>query len=133
MSNPNQLDSAEAAREQIDDPEGGSTWFFSLAGVVIFVATVLVISSMYFSSAHNAELTRVIDVPVTELVNARQAQKAKLAEYGNYTIQLPGEGTKPGPTITKLRIPIDTAMQVVGAELSGAQVSSSSGTGGASK
>ena len=98
----------------MDDPEPGSTWFFSIVGTVVFIAFVLVTCVVYFNAQQRVTATEVTNVPVKELEDLRLAQKSKLADYGWYEVEA-GDGS----TTKKLRIQIDQAMRLVAAELSG--------------
>ena len=107
----------------LDDPEPGSTWFFSIVSIIVFIAFVLGTCVLFFKTEQTYVDANVVNVPVVELERLRLEQRAKLAEYGNYTEEFPGAENEKPVTVTRLRIPINRAMEVVAAELSGASVS----------
>lgn len=112
---------------QIDDPEAGSTWFFSLAGTIIFVAIVLALCVLYFTVNAKHESAVAVNVPVAELETARSAQKAKLATPGEWVEETPGEKAGEVVQTKRQRITIEDAMRLVGAELSGTAASGGAG------
>ncbi len=113
---------------QLDDPEAGSTWFFSLAGTIIFVAIVLVLCVLYFQVSKSYQNQVAVNVPVAALEEARTSQKAKLVSPGPWVEETPGEKAGEVIRVERQRIAIDEAMRIVGTELSGATAS-----GGGSK
>lgn len=96
--------------EPMDDPEPGSTWFVSIAGVVLFIATVLAISVLYFEVDQDVVREEQIDAPIRSLVHLRQEQQELLVEYRRYNETQPD-----GEPIPRIRIPITRAMEIVGA------------------
>ena len=104
---------------QIDDPEAGSTWFVSIAGTIIFLALVYAICVLYFHTAEIKTAEVVVNVPSAEFEQGRLAQRAKLAQTGPWVEKVPGEKKGEIKEITHLAIPIEDAMKLVGAELSG--------------
>ncbi|MBL9150254.1 MAG: hypothetical protein JNM94_16315 [Phycisphaerae bacterium] len=111
---------------QIDDPEGGSTWFVTLAGSVVFAALVLAISVIYFAASNRETDLRVIDERVVPLEQMRAEQKQLLADYAR--IEVPGPDGKP---VERIRIPINGAMRAIAVELS--TVKPATPAGGAAK
>lgn len=99
---------------QTDDPEGGSTWFISLASVVIFVAVVLAVCDLYFFAENRLVEEVQIDAPIRALQEGKQAQLAQLASYERYS-----ETDPDGKTVERIRIPIDRAFEVVVARQAG--------------
>lgn len=99
---------------QTDDPEGGSTWFISLASVVIFVAVVLAVCDLYFFAENRLVEEVQIDAPIRALQEGKQAQLAQLASYERYS-----ETDPDGKTVERIRIPIDRAFEVVIARQAG--------------
>jgi hypothetical protein len=112
---------------QLDDPEPGSTWFISIASTIIFLVIVFALCAMYFQVNKTQETERVINVPVAEYESVRLAQKAKLADSAKWIEEIPGEKAGEVTTIERQRIPIEDAMKLVGAELSGTAGGSKNG------
>jgi hypothetical protein len=94
--------------KQLDDPEPGSTWFFSLASIVVFVVIVVATSAFYFRVDQHELTAKEIDQPSLDLERLRAAQREELAVYSRYSWVMPD-----GKTATFLRIPIDRAMELV--------------------
>lgn len=94
--------------KQLDDPEPGSTWFWSLASIVVFVVIIVAASAFYFKVDSFEVDAKIIDQPTLSLEQLRAAQREELAVYSNYTWTLPD-----GKTTTYTRIPIDRAMEMV--------------------
>lgn len=94
--------------KQLDDPEPGSTWFWSLATIVVFVVIIVAASAFYFKVDSFEVDAKIIDQPTLSLEQLRAAQREELAVYSNYTWTLPD-----GKTATYTRIPIDRAMEMV--------------------
>ena len=99
---------------QTDDPEGGSTWFISLASVVIFIAIVLAVCDLYFFAENRLVEEVVIDAPIKAYQDGKQAQLAQLASYERYEVSDPD-----GKPLERIRIPIDRAFEVVIARQAG--------------
>jgi len=100
---------------QLDDPEPGSTWFFSLAGIVILVALVVAGSVMYFHAETRETDVKVIDPAYAKLETVRATWREQLGSYQRY----PWTGAD-GKVSQKIRIPIDRAMEIVEKEGFGA-------------
>jgi len=94
--------------KQLDDPEPGSTWFWSLASIVVFVVIIVAASAFYFKIDSFEVDAKVIDQPTLSLEQLRAGQREELAVYSTYTWTLPD-----GKTATFTRIPIDRAMELV--------------------
>jgi len=92
---------------QTDDPEGGSTWFISLASVILFVATVAAVSALYFRVEEDLVQEVQIDAPIRALNDRKQTQLAQLATYERYA-----ETDPDGKDIERIRIPIRQAFEV---------------------
>jgi hypothetical protein len=93
---------------QLDDPEPGSTWFFSLAGIVILVALVVAASVMYFRAETGEVDAKVIDQGYERLDTLRSSWREQLASYQRYPwVQADGQ------TVQKIRIPAGRAMELV--------------------
>jgi hypothetical protein len=99
---------------QTDDPEGGSTWFISLASVVIFIAIVLAVCDLYFFVENRLVEEVQVDAPIKAFQDGKQAQLAQLASYERYS-----ETDADGKTVERIRIPIDRAFEVVVARQAG--------------
>ena len=93
---------------QLDDPEPGSTWFWSLASIVVFVVIIVAASAFYFKIDSFEVDAKIIDQPTLSLEQLRAAQREELAVYNSYSWTLPD-----GKTATFTRIPIDRAMEMV--------------------
>jgi hypothetical protein len=92
----------------LDDPEPGSSWFITIASIVVLVVLFVALAVMYFRF-ENAEIDRkVVNRPAEELSRLRTAQMVILSENQSYTDPESGE--------TLRRIPIAEAMREVVAE-----------------
>ena len=94
--------------KQLDDPEPGTTWFWSLASIVVFVVIIVAASAFYFKIDSFEVDAKIIDQPALSLEQLRAGQREELAVYSNYAWTLPD-----GKTATFTRIPIDRAMEMV--------------------
>ncbi len=96
------------AAPMLDDPEAGSSWFITIASIVVLVVLLVALAVMYFRF-ENAEIERkVVDRPAEELLRLRTAQTILLSENQTYTDPENGE--------TLRRIPIAEAMREIAAE-----------------
>lgn len=111
---------------QLDDPEPGSTWFFSLAGIVILVALVVAASVMYFHVENREVDEKVVDPAYARLEATRAAWREQLGSYQGYAWTQPD-----GKSVRKVRIPVDRAMELVAQE--GLPASSPAPASGAAK
>jgi len=93
---------------QLDDPEPGSTWFFSLAGTVILVALVVAASVMYFHAETSETDVKVVDQAYAKLESARGTWREQLSSYQRYNWT-----QADGKNVQKVRIPVDRAMELV--------------------
>ena len=100
--------------EQMDDPESGWTWFLSLASIVIFIVTVVAIVAMFYAFEDNEVKNKVIDVPAREFTELRTEQEGLLDEYGRYSV-IPMGGSE-ADAESRIRIPVEQAMEVLVAE-----------------
>jgi len=96
---------------QLDDPEPGSTWFFSLAGIVILVALVVAASVMYFHVENREVDEKVVDPAYAKLETTRAGWREQLGSYQRYAWTQPD-----GKIVQKVRIPVDRAMELVAQE-----------------
>lgn len=96
---------------QLDDPEPGSTWFFSLAGIVILVALVVAASVMYFHAETRETDAKVIDPAYAKLEAARATWREQLGSYQRYPWT-----EADGKVNQKIRIPVERAMEMVAKE-----------------
>ena len=108
------------AEDRYPDPEPGLTWFVSIVGIVIFVATVLFGTWVYFHWATKENDLKIVDQPSREAAELRLDQEQQLVEYGRYTLQI-GE-----QKYDRIRIPISRAMEITVAE---SRKAASAGTG----
>lgn len=92
----------------MDDPEPGSSWFITIASMVVLVVLLVALAALFFNFA-NAEFDRkVVDKPAKRIMELRNEQNLMLAESGEYT--------DPDTGATKRRIPIQSAMEQIAAE-----------------
>ena len=108
---------------QLDDPEPGSTWFFSLAGIVILVALVVAASVMFFHVDARETETKVIDPAYATLENLRKGWREQLGSWQRYEWTV-ADGSK----VKKVRMPVDRAMELVVQEGLPAGASTTGGT-----
>jgi len=101
------MSSEAPATQQIDDPEMGSTWFYSFVGIIFFVAFCLAVSVLYFGVERNFEEERIIDERPALSTGLRSQQKELLASYGTYTEEVDEK------KVERVRIPIERAMEIV--------------------
>ena len=101
------MSSSPATTEQLDDPEMGSTWFYSFVGIIFFVAFCLAVSVLYFGVERNFEEERVIDERPAFSTGLRSQQKEVLASYGTYTEEVDDK------KVDRVRIPIERAMEIM--------------------
>ena len=114
--------------EQLDDPESGWTWFFSLASIILLVITVVAVTVLFYFFRDLEVEKKVIDQPARQLSELRTEQEAQLEEYARYQV-IPIGGTEEDAE-DFIRIPIERAMEIVNAEARGPQSSSSEEVGG---
>lgn len=104
-------DSSTLSPVDHDDPEPGSTWFVGLAGAIVLTALVLAISVLYFSAVEERTERVVTEVPSMEIERLRTSQKQLVSEFDRYTTVDPE-----GAEISRLRIPVSRAMELIVAE-----------------
>jgi hypothetical protein len=114
--------------EQLDDPESGWTWFFSLASIILLVITVVAVTVIFYFFRDLEVEKKVIDQPARQLSELRTEQEAQLDQYARYQV-IPIGGTEEDAE-DFIRIPIERAMEIVNAEARGPQSSSSEDVGG---
>ena len=100
--------------EQLDDPEAGWTWFFSLASIILLVITVVAVTVIFYFFRDLEVEKKVIDQPAFQLSELRTEQEAQLDGYARYQV-IPIGGTEEDAE-DFIRIPIDRAMEIVNAE-----------------
>lgn len=93
--------------EQLDDPEMGSTWFWSIAGTIVFVAFCLAVSVLFFGVERDFTDVRVIDERPAFSTGLRSEQKSLLGQYGTYAEEV--DETK----VDRIRIPIERAIELM--------------------
>ena len=93
--------------EQLDDPEAGSSWFISLASIIVFTVTVLALSAMYFDFESGEVDQKIVKAPVKALQELRLSQEEMLTEYGRYEFE-----DADGNEVKRIRIPISQAMHL---------------------
>jgi hypothetical protein len=99
-----------AATEQIDDPEMGSTWFYSIVGMIIFIVFCLAVSVLFFSVKGDFIEERVIEETPTLSAPLRLEQQGLLGQYGTYA-----ETVDDAP-VERIRIPIERAIELKAAQ-----------------
>jgi hypothetical protein len=114
--------------EQLDDPESGWTWFFSLASIILLVITVVAVTVIFYFFRDLEVEKKVIDQPARQLSELRTEQEAQLDQYARYQV-IPIGGTEEDAE-DFIRIPIERAMEIVNAEARSPQSSSSEDVGG---
>jgi hypothetical protein len=114
--------------EQLDDPESGWTWFFSLASIILLVITVVAVTVIFYFFRDLEVEKKVIDQPARQLSELRTKQEAQLDQYARYQV-IPIGGTEEDAE-DFIRIPIERAMEIVNAEARGPRSSSSDETSG---
>lgn len=92
----------------MDDPEPGSSWFISVAGIVVLVVFFVALAVIYFRAEQSEFDRKVVDRPIEPLVELKNAQNLLLAESGEYVDPDTGE--------TRRRIPIEDAMRQIAAQ-----------------
>ena len=105
MSTPSHSPSTEAL---MDDPEPGSSWFISVAGIVVLVVFFVALAVIYFRAEQSEFDRKVVDRPIEPLVELKNAQNLLLAESGEYVDPDTGERRR--------RIPIEDAMRQIAAQ-----------------
>ncbi|MEI6475605.1 MAG: hypothetical protein WCO75_09450, partial [Planctomycetota bacterium] len=90
-----------------DDPEAGKTWLVSLISVIIFSATVIALSVMYFQTEQTEVDIKVIEPQYIALETLTMKQKELLRSSGSYSVDVVG---KP---VTRERIPVEQAIKMV--------------------
>lgn len=143
MSHAPHSPSVTAQLEPYDDPEPGSTWFVSLAGVIILVALIIFIAAVAFRAEHTEFQRKVVDrsvgaIPVIppgalDASSARALERSIVqrrddgligrAEFAKLSqgvmlqswMRYPWEDAK-GGTRQLIRIPITEAMSIVAKE-----------------
>lgn len=143
MSHSAHQPSVPSQLEPFDDPEPGSTWFVSLAGVVVLVALVIFISAVAFRTEQHEFERKVVDrttraAPVLppQMLDAASARALERevaqcrddgligrAEYTKVSqgillqswMRYPWEDSK-GGTRQLIRIPVTEAMKIVAKE-----------------
>jgi hypothetical protein len=98
---------ATATTEQIDDPEMGSTWFYSIVGIIIFVVFCLAVSVLYFGVEDGFVEDRVIDEKPVLSTTLRTEQQGLLGQYGAYAEEVDEK------KVERIRIPIDRAIELM--------------------
>jgi len=111
--------------EQLDDPEAGWTWFFSLASIILLVITVVAVTVLFYFFRDLEVEKKVIDQPALQLSELRTEQEAQLDGYSRYQV-IPIGGTEEDAE-DFIRIPIERAMEIVNAEARSPETSSLDG------
>ncbi|MAJ46550.1 MAG: hypothetical protein CBC35_04500 [Planctomycetes bacterium TMED75] len=96
---------------QIDDPESGWTWFLMLVSFVLLTVTVVAVTVIFFAFQEVEVQAKVIDRPALELTELRGSQEAMLQGYHSYQV-IPMGGTE-ADAETRIRIPIERAMELM--------------------
>ncbi len=90
---------------QMDDPEPGSSWFITIASVVVLIALLVALAVIFFRAEHAEFEKKVVDRASEPLMELRNAQNLLLAESGEYTDADTGA--------VRRRIPIHDAMEQI--------------------
>lgn len=99
-----------AATEQIDDPEMGSTWFYSIVGMIIFIVFCLAVSVLFFSVKGDFIEEQVIDKTPALSTTLRNEQQGLLGQYGAYAEEVDEK------KVERIRIPIERAIELKAAQ-----------------
>lgn len=94
-----------------DDPEAGSTWVISLAGITILSILVIATCVFYFKFETKEVDIKVIEPANTWSLGLKTQQLGELAVYQKYSVTAPD-----GTAESRIRIPISNAMDLVVAE-----------------
>lgn len=97
---------ATATTEQLDDPEMGSTWFYSIVGIIIFVVFCLAVSVLFFGVEKGFVEDRVIDEKPALSTSLRNEQQGLLGQYGVYAESVDDK------QVDRIRIPIERAIEL---------------------
>ena len=97
---------ASAATEQLDDPEMGSTWFYSIVGIIIFVVFCLAVSVLFFGVERGFAEDRVIGEKPALSTSLRNEQQGLLGQYGVYAEEVDDK------QVDRIRIPIERAIEL---------------------
>ena len=114
--------------EQLDDPEAGWTWFFSIASIILLVITVVAVTVLFYFFRDLEVEKKIIDQPALQLSELRTEQEAQLDEYSRYQV-IPIGGTEEDAE-DYIRIPIDRAMEIINAEARSPKTSAVDAQGG---
>jgi hypothetical protein len=101
---------AQATTEQLDDPEMGSTWFYSIVGIIIFVVFCLAVSVLFFGVERGFVEDRVVKEKPVLSTTLRNEQQGLLGQYGAYAEQVDEK------QVDRIRIPIDRAMELMSSQ-----------------
>ena len=101
---------ATATTEQFDDPEMGSTWFYSIVGIIIFVVFCLAVSVLFFGVEQGFVEDRVIDEKPALSTSLRSEQQGLLGQYGTYAEEVDDK------KVERVRIPIDRAIELMSSQ-----------------
>ncbi len=103
--------STSSAQTQIDDPVAGPTWVISLSSIIILAALVIATCVFYFRFENIEVDEKVIEPPNVWKAKLKAEQLAQLGVYQKYTVTASN-----GSEETRIRIPIERAMDLVIAE-----------------
>lgn len=92
---------------QIDDPEMGVTWFYSVVGIIFFVTFALTVCVLFFGVQRDLIQDYVIDEKPAFSTHLRVEQMALLGAYGTYAEEVDDKQTD------RVRIPIARAMELL--------------------
>ncbi|MCX5652110.1 MAG: hypothetical protein NTU45_12075 [Planctomycetota bacterium] len=101
---------ATATTEQLDDPEMGSTWFYSIVGIIIFVVFCLAVSVLFFGVEDGFVEDQVIDKAPALSTTLRSEQQGLLGQYGTYAEEVDDK------KVERVRIPIDRAIELMSSQ-----------------
>ncbi|MDI9402643.1 MAG: hypothetical protein QM516_02115 [Limnohabitans sp.] len=92
---------------QMDDPEMGSTWFYSFVGIIFFIAFCLAVSVLFFGVQRDFVDERVVDEKPALAAGVKLSQQSLLGQYGTYAEDVDEK------KVERIRIPIDRAMEIM--------------------
>jgi hypothetical protein len=99
--------STSSETAQLDDPEMGATWFYSIVGIIVFVVFVLAVCVLFFGVQKGFTEERVVDELPVLSTGLRTEQTQLLGQYGTY------EEDVDEKKVERIRIPIDRAMELM--------------------
>ncbi len=111
-------DDIELLEADFEDPEPSATWFYTIAGGLVLIATVLAVAAVYYNSFGKKLSERVVDVDINEIETLKAGHQAQLDADARWIDR--DEGV--------IAIPIDDAKDLVIREYGGSARAAANGT-----